>query len=173
MMALPQTCRPRGFTLIELMTVVAVLAVVAALAAPSFRTFIDNQRLRNASFDLVSDLLLARSEALKRARTVVITPIASDGEGWSQGWRVEVGAAGGELINERDDLPSSLRFAAMNSGNGALGSIAFGADGRVTIAGTPIRINVDFATPSPAHVKPSCVRLDATGRPRADKGACA
>lgn len=166
MKAPAHTRRTGGFTLIELMTVMAVLAIVAALAAPSFRSFIDNQRLRNASFDLVSDLLLARSEALKRARTVVITPTATDGDSWHQGWRVEVGA-GGELISERGDLPSSLRFDA-----GGLASISFGADGRVVGAGTPVSINVDFASPSPAHVKPSCVRLDATGRPRSDKGAC-
>ncbi len=63
-----------GFTLLELMVVVAVAAVLAAIAAPSFSTFIDNQRLRNASFDIVSDLSLARSEALTRQTTVVITP---------------------------------------------------------------------------------------------------
>lgn len=167
------TTRPspaRGFTLIELMTVIAVLAIVASLAAPSFRSFIDNQRLRNASFDLVSDLTLARGEALKRAAVVAITPTAVDG-GWHQGWRVEVGGAGGELISQRADLPAPLRFAAKNSGGADIGSIAFGADGRVVGAATPVSVGVSFKEP-PAHLKPSCVRLDATGRARSDKGAC-
>ena len=61
--------RPRGsgFTLIELMVVVALIATVLALAAPSFRDFILMQRLKGINAQLVTDLQYARSEAVSRA----------------------------------------------------------------------------------------------------------
>ena len=55
-----------AFTLIELMIVVALIAVILALAAPSFRDMILLQRLRGINAQLVTDLALARSEAISR-----------------------------------------------------------------------------------------------------------
>ena len=55
-----------AFTLIELMIVVAVIAVILVLAAPSFRDMILMQRLRGINAQLVTDLALARSEAVSR-----------------------------------------------------------------------------------------------------------
>ena len=48
--------RVRGFTLIEMMTVVVIVAILAAFAVPNFRQFVVNQRVRNASFDLTATL---------------------------------------------------------------------------------------------------------------------
>jgi type IV fimbrial biogenesis protein FimT len=160
-----------GFTLIELMTVIALLAILSAIAAPSLRTFIENQRLRNASFDVVSDLLLARSEALTRQSLVVVTPSGSDSAGWSNGWSINLGSSAGALVTNRTGLPSQLRFTVLNSSAAAQGSLSFGADGRV-VGLTPMSIDVKYADPAPSGVTPSCVRIDATGRPRVDKGAC-
>lgn len=60
--------RTRGFTLVELMIVVAVAAVLALLAAPSFHDMILMQRLRGINAQLITDLQLARSEAVSRGR---------------------------------------------------------------------------------------------------------
>ena len=43
--------KPRGFTLIELMVVVALAAILAALAAPSFKSFVSGQRVKAAASD--------------------------------------------------------------------------------------------------------------------------
>lgn len=56
----------RGFTLIELMIVLAVLAVILTLAAPSFYNFIMLQRLKSVSAQLTTDVQFARSEAAAR-----------------------------------------------------------------------------------------------------------
>ena len=61
-----KTNRRRGFTLIELMIVVAVVAVILTLAAPSFRDMILMQRLKGINAQLVTDLAFARSEAISR-----------------------------------------------------------------------------------------------------------
>ena len=159
-----------GFTLLELMVVLAVAAVLAAVAAPSFSTFIDNQRLRNASFDIVSDLSLARSEALTRQTAVVITPTTVNGD-WADGWTVNLGSAAGALLTSRTGVAPKVRFAAKNSAGTSVSSLTIGADGRV--AGlTPMSIQVTLADALPAGVTASCVRIDATGRPRSTKGAC-
>lgn len=59
-----------GFTLIELMVVVAVLGVIALLAGPSFLDMIVMQRLRGINAQLVTDLQFARSEAVAQGKIV-------------------------------------------------------------------------------------------------------
>jgi type IV fimbrial biogenesis protein FimT len=165
------TPRAAGFTLLELMVVVAIAAVLAAVAAPGMSTFIDNQRLRNGSFDLVSDLLLARSEAVTRNSVVVVSPSATGSDGWSGGWSINLGSATGAVLTSRTGVPPKLRFAATNASAAAVSSLSFGADGRL-IGATPMRVAVTFTDPAPAGVSPSCIVIDATGRAKADKGAC-
>jgi type IV fimbrial biogenesis protein FimT len=65
--------RDRGFTLVELLIVVAVLAVILTLAAPSFREMIEMQRLRGTSAQLTTDIQFARSEAVSRQEVVQIS----------------------------------------------------------------------------------------------------
>lgn len=69
----PTAHRSRGFTLIELMVVVAVLGVLLALVAPSFSRLIQEQRLRGINAQLVTDLQFARAEAAARNRHVRVT----------------------------------------------------------------------------------------------------
>jgi type IV fimbrial biogenesis protein FimT len=57
-----------GFTLIELMVVVAVLGLLAMLVAPSFRDMILMQRLRGINSQVTTDMQFARSEAVSRGR---------------------------------------------------------------------------------------------------------
>jgi type IV fimbrial biogenesis protein FimT len=74
-----------GFTLVELMIVIAVVSVLLLLAAPSFVDFIRVQRLKAINAQLVTDLHFARSEALSRNHNVQVafgTPPA-DGAGLS------------------------------------------------------------------------------------------
>ena len=59
-----------GFTLIELVVTMAVAAILITVAVPNMRTFIQNGRLNTQVNDLIGDLSLARSEAIKR-RTIV------------------------------------------------------------------------------------------------------
>lgn len=55
-----------GFTLVELLIVVALASLVLGLAAPSFTSFIQMQRLRGINAQLVTDIQFARSEAVSR-----------------------------------------------------------------------------------------------------------
>jgi type IV fimbrial biogenesis protein FimT len=80
-----------GFSLIELMTAIAVLAVLFGLAVPTFVQIINDNRLTTQANELVSALNYARSEAVKRGDNVSICAstngtTCSGSNAWNDGW---------------------------------------------------------------------------------------
>ncbi|MDX1756230.1 MAG: GspH/FimT family pseudopilin [Marinobacter sp.] len=76
-----------GFTLVELIVAVAVLGIVVGWAIPSMVTLISQNRMTATTNQLVGLVHHARSEALKTAGRVWVSPM-TDGEGaasWSLG----------------------------------------------------------------------------------------
>lgn len=68
-----RSARGRGFTIIEVMVVVAIAAVLLALAAPSFSGFLARKRIEGSMSELGTDLQYARSEAVARNAAVRVT----------------------------------------------------------------------------------------------------
>src|SRR5450830_1885053 len=83
--------RPRagqqGFTMAELLIVLAIVGILASLAAPSFSQFIKSQRIKSMATDLNASLSLARSEAVKRNKNVTLSPDVGTGF-WQNGWQI-------------------------------------------------------------------------------------
>lgn len=75
--------RARGFTLVELMVVVAVVAILAAMAAPSYRDMVDRYRVRGAADDVLSVLSNARAGAVKAGLDTAVT--VTTGSNWCVG----------------------------------------------------------------------------------------
>ncbi len=61
----------RGFTLIELLVTIAVAGVLIAIAVPSFKYIITKTRLDTTSLELSDAISFARSESVKRNRTII------------------------------------------------------------------------------------------------------
>jgi type IV fimbrial biogenesis protein FimT len=61
-----------GFTMVELLVVMAIAAVLASLAIPNFSNFIEGRRVRTSAEQLRDVLVLAGQEALKRNAPVIV-----------------------------------------------------------------------------------------------------
>ena len=111
----------KAFTIIELMTTVAIVAIMAAIAVPGMRNLILNNRLVAFSNDFVSSVSAARNEAIGTRQQVAIEPNGGD---WSQGWLVFVDAnesgdfdAGEEIVREVEAYPASISENAAPGNN--------------------------------------------------------
>lgn len=131
-----------GFTMVELMITIAVAAILLAIALPSFRSTINNNRVTNRSNDLVGALNVARLEALSRGRTVSVCASAdgascSGSTAWNAGWIVFVdgGTAGvvdgsdvvlrsWPALDAQDALDTTVKFVSFN-GQGAASATTF------------------------------------------------
>lgn len=150
--------RVRGFTLIEMIVVMALLAVITGIAAPGLAEFLAGQRVKAAAFDLTSDLLVARSEALKRGRAVTVAPIDGD---WRAGWSASVG---NEEFLRRNDAGQGLAF------DDAPSQLVFTVTGRVASPAGGVRVTL--RSDAAAEASTRCVELDLAGRARTQQGAC-
>jgi len=154
--------RPRayaGFTLVELMVVVALLAVLTVVGVPSFRSFIVEQRARATVADLRIVLMTARSEAVKRNRDVDVLPAVG---GWQNGWRIESPVVGD---------PDLLVHVQSGSDDIAITDpgvdVGFKASGR---AENQAQFQVTVGSGDTQVVR--CVILNTDGRTESVVGAC-
>jgi type IV fimbrial biogenesis protein FimT len=82
--------RSHGFTLAELMIVLALAAAILAIGSPSFNDFRANNRLTGVANDFLGAIQVARTEAIKRQVSASICP-SDDGTSCSttgsfRGW---------------------------------------------------------------------------------------
>jgi type IV fimbrial biogenesis protein FimT len=111
------SCRPRllhplagpdqsGFTLVELMVVIAVLAILATIAIPGFQGIVAQNRATSAANELQATLQFARSAAIAQSRQVTVRPTA--GGDWGGGWVVETVESPVVVLRESPALRPSV-----------------------------------------------------------------
>ena len=85
----PQHCK--GFTLMELMVLIAISALTLSLGVPSFVSIVQNSRLTAGTNEFVSALHQARGSAIERGVRTTLCPSYDaadcdiDAE-WNEGW---------------------------------------------------------------------------------------
>ena len=145
----------RGFTLIELMVVVAIAAILMGLALPSFKSFIEGQRVKAAASDFAMAAIYARSEAIKRNGEVGVVAAATI---WKDGWSVKAGAVS---LSEQAGYPALTMTSAVTEivylGSGRLKEQALVSGLQITGEGG------SFAR---------CVTFDLSGLPKSRLGNC-
>jgi type IV fimbrial biogenesis protein FimT len=131
-----------GYTIIELMVVVAIVAIVIVFGIPSYRSVTTQNRMAGVINDIATDVELARSAAIKQGLPVTIcpsanastppagaTPSCSDNANWSTGWIVFIDPSGNHTFNP-DSGDTLLRAHAGFQGTDTLtGSFSDAATG--------------------------------------------
>lgn len=147
---------PRGFTLVELLIVVAVVAILAEVTVPSMQSLVASQRVKTAASTLQSALVRTRSEGLKRNANVTLAPAAA-GQ-WNAGWSV---------INPADGSNLSSYQAVSGVTIAGPASVIFQASGRLSGAA-----NLNFKVSSANTADIRCVVISPSGMPLVSASGC-
>ena len=117
-----------GFTLVELMVVVAIAGIAMAFAIPAMGTFIKNERLVTQINTLVGHLAYARSEAVTRRQQVILCASGNmtscSGTDWAAGWILFIDADNSSTFNGELILRAKAPLAGigttLNSSTGSM-----------------------------------------------------
>jgi len=143
------------------MATISIVGIMLALAVPSLRTFILDNRLASQAAEFTSALAMARSEATKRSFRVAVSPAISSFDG---GWRIWVDTNGNTLLDQGEAV---LRIHEDLHGNtltstGATSPIVYLPSGFLDIAAGATR--TFQLCDSRSGEKGREIRITATGR---------
>ena len=171
--SLPRASAERGFTMVEMITVVTILGIMAAFAIPSMRQLLQIQRVRSLAYDLYADLSFARTQAISRGHNVQIVSV--NGTDWNKGWTITDTTASptvqlrvnGQCTGPTPPSPCTLATNVNFTGN--QGAITFDRSGRPNASAT---FNIIPTDPTATTDMKRCVTLATSGLPKSAKGTC-
>lgn len=110
-----RTGRRDGFSMVELMIVLAISSILLTMVVPGFAALLGKMRVSTAANDFLAAARATRSEALGRGVRVDMVP--NDGASWSSGWTVFVDAnddqvpdEGETVIHRREHLANDVEI---------------------------------------------------------------
>ena len=164
----------QGFTLIELMTAIAILAVIAVFALPGFQWLMMNNRITTDVNRFHTSLMLARSEAMKRGSRITICKSA-DGTAcnaalnWESGWLMFVDFDQSGTINGADvaieaSLGLRANYTLRNSGGNFANWVGYAPDGTIRGSGGNNPDTYRLCGPNADLEQARTVNINAVGR---------
>ena len=138
----------RGFSLIELLTVVTVVGITVGLGVPSYKYVTNSNRVSSEVNQLLGDMQYARSEAVKQGTVVSVCPTstpvtitsttitgscAGTGANWQSGWIVFADVNGNGAVDAGDQIlkvqPAFTSTDTFASSDAADSVISFNREG--------------------------------------------
>jgi len=170
----------RGFTLLELMILIAVLAILLSVAVPSFLSAIQNSRMTAQANDLITAFQLARSEALKRKRPISVCSSsdgATCGGDWEDGWIVVLdaeNAEGAASVSEEEVLRvwGGIGGNATIGGADATAFVRYLPNGQIDIGAGDDPPGFEMRIPDCTGDKQRNISISRTGRASAERVEC-
>lgn len=174
----------RGFTLIEMLVVIAMVAVLSALAAPSVRDFMVRSAMSSAAGEFQASVLRARNEAANKniCTTMCLSTTTNadapscdtkDENDWQKGWIIFLNLDCDSSLNSpkksndvffvRQDGDPNILIQSQSSP--AVRKISFNSRGYNTL-GSATELNLIYQTSNNINTKKYGVNicLDALGR---------
>ena len=126
--------RRRGFTLIELIIVLAIAGILIAIGVPNLAVFLKNSSRTTRLNDLVTALNYARSEAIKR-NTAVLVCSSTDGAAcandpsFDSGWIVRQVDTGTVLRVFQQDMGGTTSFTGSDADGNDFHTFTYASNG--------------------------------------------
>lgn len=160
----------KGFTILELLIVIALASLLATLALPNMFRFIEQNRVATLTNDWMTSLTQARVEALKIRQRVTVCASNNPfdnapacGGNWDDGWIIIADTDGDEVADTVLDAHAPVHDSIDILGNFLNNSVTFNADGFLGGAAGTLRICADR---DPASTRATSITVNSIGRVR-------
>ena len=182
----------KAMTLIELLVVIVLLAIISSIGIPVFRSLIITTKISSFTSQLHAALLFARTEAIKRGRSVSICrssnadvtsptcakPLSNPlvNTGWGEGWLIYVDMDNDKVYSPSDILIRAQGLLISKFDAGSIipvpnrNSVSFNATGQTFGAFMRFAINRPDVDMDTSHDRFICIASG--GRARIDTSAC-
>jgi type IV fimbrial biogenesis protein FimT len=179
------TASSRGFTLVELLTVMTIVAILMALGVPSYQYVTSANRISGEVNGLLGDMQYARSEAIKEGQTVTVcsssnsttaAPTCSGSTSWQNGWIVFADANGNATVDAQETILRVQKpFKAGDTfvANPGTNAVTFNREGFALNINNAITVTLHAPTATTGSTR--CLRITIVGQlitQTAGQGAC-